>query len=163
MFTCTECKKWFHPSCHSTPNSIVNNYKMSRLSILNEIIFCCIFIFFSMDHSIHGPNSNSQKTIPFTDQSHTISTDHSIHGPTSNYIHIPFHPRTIPCTDHSMHGPFTDRCHGPIIYRLMSHTANMPINLSRTVPYTDHFIRPLSRTYNLQTNVTFTANMPIKC
>ena len=160
VFTCTECKKWFHPSCHSTPNSIAKMYRMPRLSILNEIIFwCCFFIFFSTDHSIHGPNSNSQKTIPFTDQSHTISTDHSIHGPTS----------TIPLTDHSMHRPFTDRCHGSIIYKLTSHTAHMLINLSRTIrrtrtiPYTDHSIRPLSRTYNLQTNVTNTANMPITC
>ena len=143
MFTYTECKKWFHPSCHSTPNSIAKNYKMPRLSILNEIFFCCcIFIFFS------------PRTIPFTDQTQILKRPfHSRIKVTLSPRTIPFTDQrqtithTIPFTDHSLHGLFTDRCHGPIIYRLTSHTANMPINLSRTVPYMDHSIRPLSRTY----------------
>ena len=112
----------------------------------------------------------SPRTIQFTDQPQ-ISKDHFIYESKSHCLHGPFHSRTnvklyphsIPFTDHSLHGPFTDRCHGPIIYRLTSHTANMPINLSRTIPYTDHSIRPLPRTYNLQTNVTYTATMTIKC
>ena len=119
-------KEWFHPICHSTPNSIAKNYKMPRLSILNEIIFCCIFIFF-----LHGPFHSRTKL--------KLSKDHSIHGSKSNYLHGPFHspinvqlyPHTIPFTDHSLHGEFTDRCHGPIIYRL---------NVTYRQPFTDHSI-----------------------
>ena len=99
------------------------------------------FYFFS---PLTFPFTNQSQTIStdwviqFTDQSQTISTDHSIHGPKSNYIHGPFHSQTIPFTDqrqtistnHSIHGPF----HSLTIYRLMS------------------------RTYNLQTNVTCPSN-----
>ena len=113
-------QKWFHPSCHSTPNSIAKNYEMPRLSILNEIIFLLYFHFFS------------PQTIPFTDQTQILKR------PLHSRIKVTLSPRTIPFTDHSLHGPFTDyNLQTNVTYRLHAHQ-----------PFTDHSIHgPLSRTY----------------
>ena len=78
----------YHPN--STPNWIVENNKMPGLQILNEIKFV-VFSFFS------------PRTIPFTDQSQTISMDHSIESIYEafySWTNVKLYPQTIPFTDY---------------------------------------------------------------
>ena len=139
IFTCTESL------ITQTQRQISN--KMPGLQILNEIILCCIFIFFLhgpfhsrtnvklyprtisfMVHSIHGPfgdRCHGPIIYRLTLHTHQMPTL-AIHGPFHSRTNVKLYPRTISFMVHSIHGPFGDRCHGPIIYRLTLHTHQMP-------------------------------------
>ena len=117
-----------------------------KTGLVVDLKWCHFFVlvFFSTDHSIHGPFHSW--TNPFT--------DHSIHGPKSNYIHGPFHSWTLNANNHHSRTIFHSQTSPLNTNNHHSRTSPFYANnhYSRTIPFTDQSIHgPIS--YRLSSNI----------